>query len=53
MTVFNINTSDRQVINKLHKNQDKVIRRSSATEMDNRADTHCFGDNFQPISFTS
>ena len=26
--------------------------RASATEMDNNADTHCFGANFRPISFT-
>ena len=32
--VFNINTCDRQIIIKLHKNQDKVIWRASATEMD-------------------
>ena len=40
--VFNINTGDRQIINKICKNKDKVIWRSSATEMDNHADTHCF-----------
>ena len=51
--VFNINTGDRRIINKVHKNQDKVIWRELATEMDNHSDTHCFGANFRPISFTS
>ena len=50
--VFNINTGNLQIINKVHTNQDKVIWRASATEMDNHADTHCFGANFRPISFT-
>ena len=49
--VFNINTGERRIINKLHKDQYKVIWRASATEMDNHADTHCFGANFRPISF--
>ena len=46
--VFNINTGDRRIINKLYKNQDKVIWRESATEMDNNTDTRCFGSNFRP-----
>ena len=50
--VFNINTGNLQIINKVHTNQDKVIWRASATEMDNHADTHCFGANFRQISFT-
>ena len=50
--VFNINASDRQVVNKLHKNQDKFIWRASSTEKDNHADTHCFGANFYLTSFT-
>ena len=37
----------------MHKNQEKVICRASATEMENRDDTHCFGDNYRPILFTS
>ena len=53
MAVFNINTGDSQIINKVHKNKDKVIWRASATEMDNHAGTHCFGENFRLISFTS
>ena len=48
-TVLKINTSNLWIINKLHTNQDKVIWRESATEMDKHADTHCFGANFQPI----
>ena len=51
--VSNINTSFCWVIDKLHENQDKVIWRGSDTEMDNYDDTHCFGANFRPISFTS
>ena len=51
--VFNINTGERRIINKVHKNQNKVICRASANEMGNHADTHCFGSNFIPISFTS
>ena len=51
--VFNTNTGDRRIINKLHKNQDKVIWRESATEMENHADTHRFGSNFRPLSLTS
>ena len=31
------------------ENQDKVIWRALATEMDNHADTHFFGANFLPI----
>ena len=27
--------------------------RASANKMDNHVDNHCFGENFQPISFTS
>ena len=50
--VFNINTCNRRIINKLQKNQNKIIWRASATEMDNFADTRCFGANFRPISFT-
>ena len=50
MKVFNINTRDCQVINKVHKHQDKVIWRESATEMENNADNHCFGAKFLPIS---
>ena len=51
--VFNIDTGNRRIINKVHKNQDKVIWRASATETENRSDTHCFGSYFRPISFTS
>ena len=47
--VFNTNTGDGGIINKVHKNQDKVIWRALATEMENHADTHFFGANFQPI----
>ena len=43
---FNTNTGNRQIINKLHKNQDKIIWRALASEMYNHSDTHCFGDNF-------
>ena len=53
MKVFNINTRDCRVINKVHKHQDKVIWRESATEMENHADTHRFGSNFRPLSLTS
>ena len=41
--VFNINTGDHRIINKLHKNQDRVIWRALATEIDNNAVIHCFG----------
>ena len=51
--VFNINTGDRRIINKVHKYQYKVIWRASATEIYNHADIHCFGANFRPISVTS
>ena len=44
--IFNINTGNRRIINKVHKNQDKVIWRESVTEMDNNADTHCFVAKF-------
>ena len=50
--VFNINMGDHRIINKVHKNNYKVIWRASATEMDSQDDTHCFGSNFRPISFT-
>ena len=52
MAVFNINEGDLQIINEVHKNKDKVIWRASSTEMENNSDTHCFGANFRPISFT-
>ena len=41
--VFNINICNCRVINKVHKNQDKVVWRALANEMYNHADTHCFG----------
>ena len=50
---FNMKKGDRWVINKVHKNQYKVIWEAASTEMDNNADTHLFGENFCPISFTS
>ena len=50
-SVFNINTGNHWIINKIHKNQDEVIWRTSATEMDNQDDTHCFGANFRLILF--
>ena len=43
--VFNINIGDRRINIKLHKNQDNVTWRESATEMEYHADTHCFGEN--------
>ena len=51
--VSNINTSYHRIIIKVNKNHDKVIWRALATEIDNHDDTHCFGANFWPISFTS
>ena len=51
--VFNINESSLQIINKVHKNQDKVIWRASATGMENHYNTHCSGANSIPILFTS
>ena len=44
--VFNINIGDRRIINKVHKNKDKVIWRSSDTEMINHADTHFLESTF-------
>ena len=41
--VFNTNTSDPREVNRVHTNQDKVIWKASATEMENNSDTHCFG----------
>ena len=52
ITVLNTNTSNRWIIIKLHKNQDRVMWRASATEMENHANTHCFGSNFRSISLT-
>ena len=46
---FNINTGNIQIINKVHKNQDKVILRASATEMYNHSDAHCFEAKFRPL----
>ena len=46
---FDINTRNDLVIIKINKNYDKVIWRESATEMENHADTHCFGANFRPL----
>ena len=50
--VLNINTRDRQVINNLHKNQYKVVWGAAAGDMNNHANTNCFGTNFCPIPFT-
>ena len=41
-SVFNINAYDCQIINKVQKNQDKVIWRASATEMENHDDNLFF-----------
>ena len=51
--VFNINTKDLQSINKIHNNQYKIICEASVTDIDNNADTHCFGSKLCPILFTS
>ena len=51
-TVCNINTSNRRIIIKLNKNQDKVMWRALVTEMGNHVDTHCFGADVLPIKFT-
>ena len=40
--VFNISTKYHRVINKVNKNQDKVIWDAEATDMDNHDDTSCF-----------
>ena len=50
--VFNINTGNFQIVNKVHKIQDGVIWRASATEMNNHADTHYFEANSRPILLT-
>ena len=44
--VFNINTGNHWLINKVRKNHYYVIWRALANEMDNHADTHCFKANF-------
>ena len=41
--IFDMNTRNHQIINKVHKNQDTFIWRESATEMENHADTHFGG----------
>ena len=46
MAVFNINTDNCRIINKVHKNQYKVIWRASVTVMDNHADTHFLDPTF-------
>ena len=48
-TVFIINKSNCWVINRVHQNENKVIWRASANEMDNHSDNHCFGKNYWPI----
>ena len=45
--LFNINTGNLWIINKVHENQDKVIWRASATEMDNHACTHFLEPTFE------
>ena len=40
--VFNSNTRDLWVINKVHNNQDKVILKSKAADIDNHAGIYCF-----------
>ena len=49
MMFSNINTRKLQDISKLHKNHDKFICKSSATDMENNSYTHCFGVKFLPI----
>ena len=51
--VININTRYNWVINIVHMNQEKVIWKPSYTDMDNHAETICFGTNCCPIPFTS
>ena len=50
--LFNINTGDCQIINKVQKKQENFIWRELSTEINNHAETHCFGVNFLPISFS-
>ena len=38
---------------KAFKESGKIHWETCSTEMDNHTDTHCFGSNIRPISFTS
>ena len=51
--IFHINTGFRIFIEKTSRIQEKIHWDVCSTDMDKYADTHCFGRNTWPISFTS
>ena len=51
-----ISTSDRRYVGRVKRSRPDTIDYSmdpADTEIDNHADTHCFGKNFKPLHFTS
>ena len=55
--VFRIRTGSRRAIDKVGRkgrgtDSEKIHWDASPTEIDSHADTHCFGQNFRPISWT-
>ena len=53
LDVCHIDTSKRRYVGKVNKKMEEPYWDACPTEMDNHADTHCFGRNFRPLSFTS
>ena len=52
--VFQIKSTKRRSINKMERhNEGKIFWGACNTDVDNHADTHCFGQNFRPIFWTS
>ena len=52
--MFQIKSTKRRSINKMERhNEGEIFWGACNTDIDNHADTHCFGQNFRPIFWTS
>ena len=53
--IFRVKTGTRRNIGKIERNKERegpIVIEPSPTEIDNHADTHCFGHNFRPMHWT-
>ena len=50
---FHINTGSRRFIGNTSRKQEQIHLNECSTDMNNHADTHCFGSNIWPLLFTS
>ena len=52
--IFRIKTGERRNIGKVNRKreEDEIYYGPGASEIDSHADTHCFGRNFRPLSWT-